>query len=260
LADGLEPNARFFPYFFIPVIQAGELGGRHVEAFQLIHEHCQRLKPTLTLLRHTWLYPLICILAGWTARTALFLCFGMFQFAWLFVRDTLLTSLTILLVAWALVQTRPVKALVDAVLLQLPLVRETLIRLSIVLFFSTFRLGYEAGGLSVITAFDLALATVPNRAIRRDLARARPVLAEGGSFEDAFAQPCLLEGGIKNTIAAGALSGRLGSSLAQIIQSETLGLEVALTVFNRVFQSLVAYGVATSVAGTVLFCVFYSPR
>jgi type II secretory pathway component PulF len=259
ISEGLEPYARFFPGFFIPLIRAGEIGGRQVEAFQLIHEHGQRLEPALRLLRNTWLFPLVCILSGWLIRTGVFLYFGMYQFAWLFVRDTFVKSSVVVMACWVLVQTRPVKELVDWLLLQLPVIRETLLRLAVVLFFSTFRLGYEAGGLDVLTVFDLALATIPNAAIRRDFARARPVLAEGGAFEEAFGEPRLLEDNIRGSIAVGAVSGHLGVSLEQITKRVTLELEVVLGVFNSIFQRLVALGVALSVVGTILMCIAYSP-
>jgi type II secretory pathway component PulF len=259
ISDGFEPYAGSCPRFFIPVIRAEEMGGRQVEAFRLIHEHCQRLKPALTALRNTWLYPVVCVLAGWIIQTCIFLYFGMFSFAWQFVRDTFITSAGVVLVGWGLMQTRPVKEMVESLLLHLPLVRETLVRLAIVLFFSTFRLAYEAGGLNVLTVFDLALATVPNAAIRRDLTRARPVLAEAGAFEEAFAEPRLLEDSLKSSIAAGAMSGHLGSSLEQITKSETLELEILLQKFNSIFQRLVAFGVVMSVVGTVLMCMAYSP-
>src|SRR5207342_378230 len=97
------------------------------------------------------------------------------------------------------------KKWVDGLLLQLPVVRETLVRLGIVLFFSTFRLAYEAGGMGVMAVFDVALATVQNTAIRQDLSKARPVLKDNGSFEDAFNEPELLDDSVKSTIAAGAV-------------------------------------------------------
>ena len=145
-------------------------------------------------------------------------------------------------------------------LLQVPLVRETLLRLNLVLFFTTFRLAYEAGGLGILTVFDLALRTVGNSAIARDLAKARPVLEDHGSFEDAFGEPALLDPDIKNLVATGALSGHLESSLDQIAQVQTAELEVSLECFNRLFTRLVAYGVAMSVVGTFLFCWQYRPR
>ena len=36
ISDGVEPYAGFFPRFFIPVIRAGEMGGRQVEAFHFL--------------------------------------------------------------------------------------------------------------------------------------------------------------------------------------------------------------------------------
>jgi type II secretory pathway component PulF len=230
-----------------------------VEAFELIHAHCERLKPSLELVRNTWLYPLICILAGWVIRLGIFLYFGLSGMAMRFVCDTFLASAVVATLVWALLKMAFVRQVVDQLLLQIPVVRETLIRLSVTLFFATFRLTYESGGLDVVAMFDLALRTVRNSAIARDLRRARPVLQENGAFEDAFGQPLLLEDSIKSSITAGALSGHLGSSLEQVVKSESMQLEITLTLFNRVFQRLVAYSVALSIVGTFLVCFAYSP-
>jgi type II secretory pathway component PulF len=127
------------------------------------------------------------------------------------------------------------------------------------LFFATFRLIYESGGLDVVAMFDLALLTVRNSAIARDLQRSRPVLMDNGAFEDAFGQPVLLEDSIKSSIASGALSGHLGASLEQIVKSESMQLEITLSLFNRIFQRVVAYSVALSIVGTFLVCFAYTP-
>ena len=259
ISEALEPSRRLFPGFFIPVVRAGEMGGRWVEAFQLIHDHCQRLKPSLELVRNTWLYPLICILSGWLIRAGLFLYFGLYYFAWLFVRDTFLTAGLLALAVWALLRIELVKQTVDGAILRIPLVGPTQIRLSVVLFFSTFRLVYEAGGLGVLVMFDLAAQTVSNLAIRKDFLSARAVLEENGAFEDAFGEPLLLEDHLKSSIAAGALSGHLGSSLDQIIKSQRAELDVKLDLFNRIFYRLVALSVAMSIVGTLLLCLNYSP-
>lgn len=257
ISDALEASGQRFPHFFLPVIRAGELGGRVIEACQLIHEHGQRLGPSLKLVRQTWLYPLIIILTGWAARIAIFLTFGLEERAWLLIRDTAVSGLGTLLGGWLLYKTRPIRSAVDWLLLQLPVVRETLLRLNLVLFFSTFRLVYEAGGLGVTRMLDLSLRTISNSVIRRDLAKAGPVLAEGGSFEDAFGSCTLLDDSIQGALATGAISGHLGKSLAQITQAETLALTTTLEVFNRVFQRLMGYSVAMAVAGTLLFCLSY---
>lgn len=259
ISDGLARSNRAFPHFVIPVIRAGEQSGRLTDAFDLIHEHGRRLIPTLKLVRNTWLYPLVCIVFGWVVRVGLLVSFGFSEAAWLFVRDLFLSLTPTFLVVWLLMRTRWSKAVIDHCLLQLPVVREAVIRFSVALFFATFRLGYDAGGLSVLSVFDLALATVRNTAVRKDLLKARAVLDEQGSFGDAFSEPALLNDRIKGFIATGAISGHLGSSLDRIVQSETLDLENTLAKVNRVIQIIVVYGVGMSIVGTLLFILLSKP-
>ena len=259
VADGLAPSASSFPHFVLPVLRAGEAAGRQVEALRLIHDHCQRLKPALEQVRKAWLYPVVCVITGWSLRTAIFLYFGRLAWAGRFVVDTFGKAAFMVVAARLLLRLPAIKRAFDIVLLQLPVIREALVREGLVLFFSTLRLVYDAGGLSVVQMFDLALAAVPNTALRADLTRARAVLENHGTFQDAFNAPTLLEDGIKGSLAAGALSGRLGAALEQIVRTETTSLENALDAFNRIFLRLVAYGVALSVVGTFLSCYFYSP-
>jgi type II secretory pathway component PulF len=259
VSDGLASSSSCLPHFVLPVLCAGEVAGRQVEALRLIHDHCQRLKPAMDQVRKAWLYPVVCILTGWTLRLAIFLYFGLVTSAGRFLLDTFGTAAATVAAGWLLLKLPVVKRVVDLLLLQLPVIREALVGEGLVLFFSTLRLVYDAGGLHVVQMFDLALAAVSNTALRADLARARAVLEDNGSFQDAFNEPVLLEDTIKGSLAAGALSGRLGTALEQIIRTETALLENALDVFNRIFLRLVAYGVAMSVVGTFLSCYFYSP-
>ena len=254
ISKALEPGVRNFPRYFLPVVRAGETGGRLVEAFQLLYHYCHRIGPSVRLVRNTWLYPLVCIVFGWIIRTGVFVYFGKYQAAWHFFCATFGAGSLLALLGWLLFKIQPVKRAVDLVLLQIPLIRETEIRLAVVLFFATFRLAYEAGGLGVVVTFDLAWQTVRNDAIRQDLLKARRILAQNGTFGDAFGTPALLEDDLKGMINTGSLSGQLDRSLTQIVESATQQLEKTLQIFNQFFQRLVAFSVAMSIVETVLIC------
>jgi type II secretory pathway component PulF len=255
ISEALEPGAGIFPHYFLPVIRAGETSGRLVEAFQLLSHHSHRIGPSVRLVRNTWLYPLICIVFGWIFRTGVFLYFEKYHAAWHFVCDTFGTGLLLVLSGWLLFKIQPVKRAIDLVLLQVPLLRETEIRMSVVLFFSTFRLAYEAGGVGVVPMFDLAWETVRNDAIRQDLLKARQILSENGTFGDAFGQSGLLDHDLKGMINTGSLSGRLDRCLTQVVETATRQLDSTLQIFNQFFQRLVAFSVAMSIVETVLICI-----
>jgi type II secretory pathway component PulF len=255
VSEALEPGVRNFPHYFLPVIRAGETGGRLVEAFQLLYHYCHRIGPSVRLVRNTWLYPLVCIVFGWIIRTGVFVYFGKYQAAWHFFCVTFGAGSLLALLGWLLFKIQPVKRVVDLVLLQIPLIRETEIRLAVVLFFATFRLAYEAGGLGVVRMFDLAWQTVRNDAICQDLLNAREILAENGTFGDAFGTSALLEDDLKGMINTGSLSGQLDRSLTQIVETVTQQLEMTLQIFNKFFQRLVAFSVAMSIVETVLICI-----
>ena len=259
ISEALRPGARFFPYFFLPLIASGELGGRQVEAFRLVHEHCLRLKPAFAAVHKTWFYPLVCVLFGWTVRTGLFLGFGLYHQAWLFVCDTFFAGALIIAVAWVLLQVRLIKEALDYVRVELPMIREVEIRISVALFFSAFRLLYSAGGLGVLTMFDYALETVRNSAVRRDLLKARHVLERNGGFDEAFNEPVLVESRLSGIIATSAMAGQLNSGLDKVVALSTEQLELALDMFNQLFFRVMGYTVAMSIVGTLWFCLTYSP-
>jgi len=255
LSEALEPGRNVLPYYFLPMIRAGETGGRLVEAFQLLSQNCRRLAPSLRLVRNTWLYPLILVVFGWVIRIGIFLYFGKPAAAADFFCYSFGTGSLLVLAAWLLLKLPAVKDAVDFLLLQIPIVREAELALGTVLFFSTFRLIYEAGGLGVVTMFDLASETVRNSVIRRDWLKARPVLEEHGTFADAFGQLTLLEDNFKGLIATGSASGKLDETLLQLVNAATQQLEFTLQSFNNIFQRIVAFCVAMSIVETVLVCI-----
>jgi len=122
------------------------------------------------------------------------------------------------------------------------------------MFFSTFRLTYEGGGLGVVTMFDLAFGTIRNSAICRDWLKARQILEEHGTFADAFGRLTLLEDRFKGMIATGSVSGKLDQSLTQLVALVTQELEFTLQTFNNVFQRVVAFSVAMSIIETLVVC------
>jgi len=255
VSEALEPGARFFPPYFLPVVRAGETGGRLVEAFRLLHHQCYRVGPSVRLVRNSWLYPLVCIVFGWILRTGVFVYFGRYQAAWHFLGLTFGTGLLLTLVGWLLFKIQPVKSLIDLILLQLPVIRETELRLGVVMFFATFRLAYEAGGLGVVQMFDVAWQTVRNTAIRQDLLNVRRILARSGTFSDAFQTSARLGDDIKGMINTGSLSGQLDRSLGHIVETATQQLEMTLEIFNHFFQRLVSLSVAMSIVETVFICL-----
>lgn len=257
LSEALEPGRNVLPHCFLPVLRAGEAGGRLVEAFQLLSGHSRRIGPSIRLVRNTWLYPVILISLGWVVRIGIFLYFGRTALAAHFFLSSFGISALLILAGWFLLKFRRVKAGIDAVLLQLPVVREAVLGLERALFFSTFRLAYEAGGLGVVPMFDLAFETVRNTTVREDLWKARRVLDEHGSFADAFGQLNLLEDRFKGMIATGSVSGRLDETLDKLVALETDELEYRLQIFNNFSQRIVALTVALSIAETIAICMLF---
>jgi type II secretory pathway component PulF len=255
LSAALTPGAAHFPHHFLPFLRAGEATGRQVETWQLLERHCTRLGPTLRVVRNTWLHPLVCIVFGWVIRAGIFVWFGHYHTALNFLAATCGSALLLTLTGWLAFKLAPIKRLIDTILLQLPLLREIELRLTEVWFFTTFRLGYAAGNLGVLPIFDLALATVRNDALRQDLAQARPILEEHGSFDLAFEQPTLLDLELKGLIHTGTVSGKLDQTLDHIVDQSTWQLDLKLRQFNQIFQRLVVFAVAMSIVETILLCL-----
>jgi type II secretory pathway component PulF len=257
LSEALEPGRKVLPHYFLPVLRAGEAGGRLVEAFQLLSRHSRRIAPSVRLVRNTWLYPLILVVFGWIIRIGVFLYFGKPAAAWHFFLGSFGICSLLVLAGWLLLKRREMKEAVDSLLLQIPVVREAELGLGKALFFAAFRLTYEAGGLGVVTLFDLASETIRNSAMRQDWLKARPVLEQNGAFEDAFGQLTLLEDRFKGLIATGSISGRLDQMLDKLVVLVTEQLEFTLQAFNNIFQHIVAFSVAMSIVETIAVCTSF---
>lgn len=257
LSDALEPWARCLPHYYLPILRAGEAGGRQVEAFQLLHEHTKRLVPSLRLLRAAWLYPLVCILFGWLIKIAIFLYFGRPELVMPFVVTAFGNLVGLVLLGCVLLRVRPVRKLVDRILVQLPVVRETEIHLAELLFFATFRLAYQAGSVPLLAGFDLAWQTVRNSALQQDLLNARAALDAHGGFAEAFDQVSFLEGRLKGQVRTGSDCGRLDQALELVIQAAAERLGTTLKWFNMVFQRVVAVTVAMSIVETIFIVTMH---
>jgi type II secretory pathway component PulF len=256
LADALDRSGCPLPHFYVPVVRAGEVSGRLEEAFRFLHEHCQRMNPIMTLVRNTWRFPLVCILFGWVIRTGIFAWFGAWRLALDFIAGTFVMFGLVVLVAYLLLKFDRVRRLVDLLLLQLPAVRKVETELATALFFGTFNLVYKTGGVEVVEMFDLASATVRNTCLRADLLRARRVFEERGSFEEAFAEPAMIEVTYKGLVATGALGGKLDEALDHIVAMTGERLETGLKLFQEFLYRAVVLSVGMSIATTILTCVF----
>jgi type II secretory pathway component PulF len=102
--------------------------------------------------------------------------------------------------------------------------------------------------------FDMACQTVRNGAIRQDLLKARQMLEQNRTFGDAFGEPALLDDSLKGMVNTGSISGQLGQSLNQVVETASQQLDTALQAFNQIFQRLVAFSVAMSIVETVVIC------
>ncbi|HAB19641.1 MAG TPA: type II secretion system F family protein [Verrucomicrobiota bacterium] len=260
ISEALIPAGRSLPNFFLPLIAAGELSGHQVEAFRLVENYCRRLGPAMEAVRKAWLFPLIGVLVGWTARLTLYIGFGLYVQAGQFLRDTAGTVLVLGLAGWLVGRIPLVKTMLDRLRLEIPVVREVEIALSLSLFLSVFRLLYSAGGMDVISMLNHALETVRNSVVRRDLLQVRTVVEQDGGLDDAFLKPSLLPPNLSGIIAASAVAGRLDEGLERAAAQALATLESSLEVFNRIAFRVVSFSVATSIAGTILVCLSYSGR
>jgi type IV pilus assembly protein PilC len=254
LVEALRPHRRVLPAFVLPVLEAGEETGHLPDAFALLQSHSLRIAPSLRLVRNSWLYPVTCILFGWLIRTGMLVYFGRSSAAWQFALSSFGTMLVITGMGLFLLRLPAIKRFLDTALLHVPVVRESQIQVSLMLFFSTFRMGYEAGGLPVLRVFDLALHAIRNTAVQTSVLKARSVLEQNGTFGDAFNEVDVLADDIKSIIYTGNISGRLNESCGQVVEKTRAELEVTLTAFNQIFQRVVSVTVAMSIVETVLIC------
>ncbi len=256
LSDALEPDARHFPPFFIPVIRCGERTGRLDEALRYLERHCLLLVRPTRAMRNVWLYPLVIVVFGSIVKMSAYVVLAPVTLTLAYVARTAITYGTVALVLWFFLAVPWARLILDRVKLLLPVIGQVERELAVNRFFHAFNMLYSTGGMRVEAMIKLALQAVGNSVVRDDLSRAVRVIQSGGTVTEAFSAPDTLTHDQRRTIAAGEQGGKLEEAFATISRATAESVEHRLKTFNEIALRMVALVVVFSIAGTLMFLMF----
>jgi type II secretory pathway component PulF len=136
--------------------------------------------------------------------------------------------------------------------LNMPVVRAVELAWATNLFFRNLSLTTGMGGTSVVHMLTMACDGIANDVIRDDFMRARRLLVEGQSWEDALGQCRLLAPQYREAVAIGERSGNLPEALADVARTAGDELVFRLGILNRIIQRLTVLAVYVAIVATAL--------
>lgn len=255
VSDALLLASSLFPRFVVPVVKAGEQSGRTVETFVFLESCCKQLASTQRVATRAWLCPIAILAFGWTLRLCALLFFFRFRQAGLLALQGVTIGVVACAIYFVVRCCDRCRFWVDAVRLQLPLIRETDIDLSVCLYLCTFDLMYRTGGMAVDRMAEYARATVPNVVIREDMRRISSALGDRHSFASAFGKSAFIQKEYADEIASAAQVGRLEEAFQTVSRIAAEAMRHRLDLTNRFLWRVLALTATAAVAATLAMCL-----
>lgn len=251
LFEAFNKQSSVWPEFFIKAIRCGEISGKLEETFSSLSLYSQHTLPVRENTRKIWFYPLIIITFGILIQMGLFGFFLGFKSHFFIATFFALIKLIILvLVIGYLSQKETVKMLFDKIKLQIPLLREFQIDLSINQFFSYLLLLYTSN-INVITSVAYAADTVENLAVRKSLLDAIPFLRRGETMHRSLSQSPYIIPGFLERIDVCEQGGKLDEAFRDIAKKTSETSEQRMEIVYRTLFRIQAFATGMSIVGTI---------
>lgn len=255
LFEAFNRQSSLWPQFFVNAIRCGEISGKLEEAFRSLARYAQDTFPVRENTRKIWFYPLVIITFGLVLQLGLFGFFLGLKSPYFISTFVSIVELAVLVLAIGLLsQSESVKMLFDKIKLQFPFFREFQIELSVNQFFSYLLLLYTSS-IDVITSVEYAADTVENRAVRKNLYNAIPLLSRGETMHKSLSQSSYISPGFLEKIYVCELAGRLDEAFGDIAAKTDETSEQRMEVIQRTLFRILALVTGMSVVGTVYIII-----
>lgn len=274
LSHGLEQHPELFSGFYVNMVKSGEAGGQLASVMQRLAEHLARSREVRATVVSALIYPAI-LAAVAVISVAVMLGFVVPQFEALFAdMGDGLPGLTRAVIAlgdvvraygWLLIllgaglwfaarswlQRPEGKSWLDRRALALPLVGELVFQYNMALFART--LGTLFGnGVTLLQALDIALTTVGNAVVRREL-EALPAAVKGGKR---ISETLLAAGAfspmVVQMVRVGEESGRLDEMLLELARSYESDVEAGVKRSLTLLEPLLILGMGGLIAVIII--------
>jgi len=250
-AEALELIEPRLPKFFLPVVRCGERSGRLDESLRYLERHCALLAEPARKMRNTWLCPLVILVLGWVVgMIARLFSASPIELLGFVIQSVFAYGGIVVLVLFAY-STPQGRSFLERLKLSIPLFGPIERDTAINRFFHVLNLLYSTGGMRVEAMIELAVQTVGNSVVRKDLLRSTEVIEKGGSISDAFAKPDMVAEEHKAIIQVGEESGSLEVAFDTISRVTAEAVDWRLTVFKQLFYRLFMPPVVLSIVITL---------
>ena len=251
LAEALESQGKVWPRHFVEHIRAGEISGKLPLALEEATDYWEDIGPLAHRIRSAWLVPLIIFLAGWAASTGIMAWARGFFFVIPQMR-TLATPIA-LVVAVVLLSRYSLEArrLFHRVALELPLLRELSIDLSLFYFFRTFNV-MSGSGLTVQVMVEQSIRTVENMAVADELRKSLPLLEQGKRLAESLSASRYIPRLYIDEIKVGEDSGEVEQALARVAKLSGTKASSKIEGLSFLLQPIILLNAIISVGVTYL--------
>lgn len=278
LSRALAREKDTFGDFYLNMIRSGEISGQLSAVLARVVEHMERLRALRESVVSASIYPAILLGVALVSLVAM-LGFVVPQFEKLFsdmgdalplptrivmqmghaFRDWgLVIGIVVCLVVWLLgrwLRSEKGGSWWQSRVLKLPVLGALLLKFQLNLFSRT--LGTLLGnGVPMLTALNIAAATMSNRPLRESLAGVAPAVKEGGRLVDAISASGIFEPLAVNLVRVGEETGRIGPMMLELAaildrQVET-GIRRALTLVEPLLIVVLGVLIASIIVSILL--------
>jgi len=242
LSEALESQSRIFKPFFISMIKMGEETGNLSGAFDSVSDYLTFSQRILSEIKNALIYPLFLVIVSIITVGAIFsfvlprffsllpegqtatlplvsrALFHLADFFHHYLYLVIALSLILLLMVRGLWGLDLGKRAISGLLLRVPLLRD------LILYFELSRFSYTLaamlrGGVEIIEALELAIATLQNPSIKADLSPIVREIRGGNRLSEALARIRYLPNSFLGVITVGEEGGNLAEVMGEIAQS-----------------------------------------
>lgn len=266
LADAAEAQSKYLPHFFVQLIAAGEHGGRLDAMLRDLAKYYEDKVALQRTIFMSMFYPGIQLGFCWFA--------GSFALTTVSHINIERFDLNGILTAYGVLQLKA--AVVVGCLLVVSILLSRLgysgnliklaathvwpfsgatIRFALARFFRSMSL-LIGSGVNMVKCVDASSRVAHNDYVEKHLRKAMPVLANGGTLEQAFAPIRIVPPMAQQMLAVGERSGELEFQLEKVAQWYTEEAEAKVHVITRVMNVVILLAVAAVVAYVLI--TFYS--
>ncbi|MEM0913742.1 MAG: type II secretion system F family protein [Planctomycetota bacterium] len=240
LSSSLAAYPKTFPNLMISLVRAGEASGRMGSMLERVSQHLQKQDANAHKIKGALTYPAI-MFAFVILVTVFLLVFVLPRFANIFAdRGAALPTPTLALMAisnsligwwwawvagvvavlgtlWVMRQVESGRALLDAVILRLPVVGTLIRQVNLVRMTQTIGTLLEAG-VPILDMVDIVRHVTPNREYQTLWAKVDDQLRKGSQLSDGLRDTWLVPRAVVQMIYSGEKSGRMGQVINRVAE------------------------------------------